>query len=105
MTDPLVRLAGVSRTYKRGKIAIAVLRHLDLTIDKGDFLALMGPSGSGKTTLLNLIGGIDRPTEGRIEIGGVAIGDLSEHELAAWRARHVGFVFQFYNLLPILSAR
>jgi putative ABC transport system ATP-binding protein len=105
MTDTLVRLTGVSRTYKRGKIAVEVLRHLDLTIDKGDFLALMGPSGSGKTTLLNLIGGIDRPMEGTVEIGGVSIGDLSEHELAAWRSRHIGFVFQFYNLLPILSAR
>lgn len=105
MTDALVRLTGVSRTYKRGKVAVEVLHHLDLTIDKGDFLALTGPSGSGKTTLLNLIGGIDRPTEGAIEIGGVAIGDLTEHELAAWRSRHIGFVFQFYNLLPILSAR
>jgi putative ABC transport system ATP-binding protein len=105
MTDTLVRLTGVSRTYKRGKVAVEVLRELDLAIDKGDFLALMGPSGSGKTTLLNLIGGIDRPTEGRVEIGGISIGDLSERELAAWRSRHVGFVFQFYNLLPILSAR
>ena len=105
MTDTLVRLTEVSRTYKRGKIAVDVLRDLDLTIDKGDFLALTGPSGSGKTTLLNLIGGIDRPSAGAIEIGGVTIGDLSEHELAAWRARHIGFVFQFYNLLPILSAR
>lgn len=105
MTDTLVSLTGVSRTYKRGKVAVEVLRELDLTIDKGDFLALMGPSGSGKTTLLNLIGGIDRPTEGRVEIGGVSIGDLPERELAKWRSRHVGFVFQFYNLLPILSAR
>lgn len=105
MTDALVRLTGVSRTYKRGKVAVEVLRELDLTIDKGDFLALMGPSGSGKTTLLNLIGGIDRPTGGRVEIGGVSIGDMPERELAAWRSRHVGFVFQFYNLLPILSAR
>ena len=105
MVDTLVRLTGIARTYTRGSIPVEVLRSLDLTVERGDFLALMGPSGSGKTTLLNLIGGIDRPTAGRVEIGGVSIGDLSEHELARWRSRHVGFVFQFYNLLPILSAR
>jgi putative ABC transport system ATP-binding protein len=100
----LVNLKGVSKTYVRGKQAVPVLQALDLDIDKGDFLALMGPSGSGKTTLLNLIGGLDRPTAGSVTVGGERIDQLSSGQLAKWRSRHVGFVFQFYNLLPVLTA-
>jgi len=102
--NPIIRLRGVSKTYRRGKQDIPVLDHVDLDIPEGSFDALMGPSGSGKTTLLNLIAGIDRPTKGRIEIAGVEITGLSEGDLAAFRARHVGFIFQFYNLLPVLTA-
>jgi putative ABC transport system ATP-binding protein len=100
----LVNLKGVSKTYTRGKQAVPVLQALDLDIAKGDFLALMGPSGSGKTTLLNLIGGLDRPTAGSVTVGGERIDQLSSGQLAKWRSRHVGFVFQFYNLLPVLTA-
>jgi putative ABC transport system ATP-binding protein len=100
----LVELKGVVKRYKRGRQQVEVLHNLDLTIEAGEFLALMGPSGSGKTTLLNLIGGLDRPTEGEVIVGGEHIDDLSSGELAKWRARHVGFVFQFYNLMPTLSA-
>ena len=100
----LVSLKGVSKTYTRGKQAVPVLEKLDLDIAKGDFLALMGPSGSGKTTLLNLIGGLDRPTAGSVTVDGVRIDQMSGGQLAQWRSRHVGFVFQFYNLLPVLTA-
>jgi putative ABC transport system ATP-binding protein len=100
----LVSLKGVSKTYTRGKQAVPVLQALDLDIAQGDFLALMGPSGSGKTTLLNLIGGLDRPTAGSVSVGGERIDQLSSGQLAQWRSRHVGFVFQFYNLLPVLTA-
>jgi putative ABC transport system ATP-binding protein len=100
----LVSLKGVSKTYTRGKQAVPVLQALDLDIAQGDFLALMGPSGSGKTTLLNLIGGLDRPTAGSVTVGGQRIDQLSSGQLAKWRSRHVGFVFQFYNLLPVLTA-
>ncbi|HWF78283.1 MAG TPA: ABC transporter ATP-binding protein [Caulobacteraceae bacterium] len=100
----LVELRGVVKRYKRGRQQVEVLHNLDLAIEAGEFLALMGPSGSGKTTLLNLIGGLDRPTEGEVIVGGEHIDDLSSGELARWRARHVGFVFQFYNLMPTLSA-
>jgi putative ABC transport system ATP-binding protein len=100
----LVRVEAVEKTFRRGTEEIRVLQGLDLEIAEGEFLALMGPSGSGKSTLLNLIGGLDRPTSGVVEIGGERIDQLSERKLAAWRARHVGFVFQFYNLLPVLSA-
>jgi putative ABC transport system ATP-binding protein len=100
----LVELRGVVKRYMRGRQAVEVLHNLDLDIEAGEFLALMGPSGSGKTTLLNLIGGLDRPTEGEVTVGGEHIDDLSGGELAKWRARHVGFVFQFYNLMPTLSA-
>ncbi len=92
------------KRYKRGRQQVEVLHNLDLDIAAGEFLALMGPSGSGKTTLLNLIGGLDRPTDGEVVVGGEHIDDLSSGELAKWRARHVGFVFQFYNLMPTLSA-
>jgi putative ABC transport system ATP-binding protein len=101
----LVELHNLSKIYERGRQKIEVLHHLQLDIEPGDFMALMGPSGSGKTTLLNLIGGLDSPTDGSITIGGQRIDRLSEGALAKWRASNVGFVFQFYNLLPMLSAR
>jgi len=100
----LVRIKQVTKTFHRGAEDIHVLSSLDLTVARGEFLALMGPSGSGKSTLLNLIGGLDRPTEGSVEIGNERIDRLSERDLAAWRARHIGFVFQFYNLMPVLNA-
>jgi putative ABC transport system ATP-binding protein len=92
------------KTFKRGSEEIHVLSGLDLEVQRGEFLALMGPSGSGKSTLLNLIGGLDRPTSGWVEVDGVRLENLSDRGLAAWRARHVGLVFQFYNLLPVLTA-
>ena len=101
----LVELSNLSKVYERGKQKVEVLHHIDLDIAKGDFFALMGPSGSGKTTLLNLIGGLDSPTEGSMTVGGERIDKLSEGALAKWRSSHVGFVFQFYNLLPMLSAQ
>jgi putative ABC transport system ATP-binding protein len=104
MADVLVRIEDVYKSYRRGSETVRVLQGLSLEIPTGDFLALMGPSGSGKTTLLNLIGGLDRPTSGAIEVGGQRIDRLSGGRLAAWRARHVGFVFQLYNLLPVLTA-
>ena len=102
--EPLVSLKGVAKSYRRGRQTVEVLHNLDLSIEAGEFLALMGPSGSGKTTLLNLIGGLDRPTQGEVVVAGEHIDDLSGGELAKWRSRHVGFVFQFYNLMPTLSA-
>jgi putative ABC transport system ATP-binding protein len=101
----LVEIRNLSKTYERGKQKVEVLHHVQLDIEQGDFMALMGPSGSGKTTLLNLIGGLDSPTDGSITIGGRRIDNLSEGALAKWRSANVGFVFQFYNLLPMLSAR
>ncbi len=101
----LVAIRKLSKVYERGSQKVEVLHHVDLDIERGDFLALMGPSGSGKTTLLNLIGGLDSPTEGIIAVSGTRIDQLSEDALARWRASNVGFVFQFYNLLPMLSAR
>ncbi len=100
----LVQARGIDKVFKRGSEKIHVLGGLDLTVPTGEFLALMGPSGSGKSTLLNLIGGLDRPTKGTVEVAGQRIDNLSDRRLAAWRARHVGLVFQFYNLLPVLSA-
>jgi len=100
----LVRVQNVEKQYSRGGERIEILKGLNLEIPQGDFLALMGPSGSGKSTLLNLIGGLDRPTSGTVEIAGEPISSLSDGQLAKWRARHVGFVFQFYNLLPVLTA-
>jgi putative ABC transport system ATP-binding protein len=105
MTDSLVRLRGVAKDYKRGVETVHVLQALDLDIPQGDFLALMGPSGSGKSTLLNLIGGLDRPTAGTLEIAGQRIDQMSDAQLGRWRATHVGFVFQMYNLLPVLTAQ
>jgi len=101
----LVKVHGVDKVFKRGSEVIHVLGGLDLEIPNGEFLALMGPSGSGKSTLLNLIGGLDRPSEGSVEVGGQRIDKLSNRKLAGWRARHVGLVFQFYNLMPVLSAQ
>jgi putative ABC transport system ATP-binding protein len=101
----LVNIRNVDKVFKRGSEQIHVLGGLDLEIPEGEFLALMGPSGSGKSTLLNLIGGLDRPSQGSVEIGGERIDSLSDRRLAAWRARHVGLVFQFYNLMPVLTAQ
>ena len=102
--EPLVRVEGVDKVFRRGTETIHVLSGLSLDVPQGDFLALMGPSGSGKSTLLNLMGGLDRPTQGSIRIGGDRIDLLSDRKLAAWCARHVGLVFQLYNLLPVLTA-
>ncbi len=106
MTDngPILRLQQVDKTYRRGNETVEVLQKLDLEVPEGDFLALMGPSGSGKTTLLNLIGGLDRPSHGSVEVAGERVDQASDRQLASWRARHIGFVFQFYNLLPVLTA-
>ena len=103
--NTLVQLQSLSKTYTRGTQKVEVLHSINLDIESGDFVALMGPSGSGKTTLLNLIGGLDAPSGGSISVGGERIDQLSENALAKWRAGHVGFVFQFYNLLSTLSAR
>src|SRR5438477_554187 len=100
----LVRVNDVEKVFHRGSEEIHVLTGLNLEVSRGEFLALMGPSGSGKSTLLNLIGGLDRATNGTVEIGGERIDDMSDRQLAAWRAQHVGLVFQFYNLLPVLTA-
>lgn len=104
-TEALVRIRGVDKVFKRGSETIHVLGGLSLDIPDSEFLALMGPSGSGKSTLLNLVGGLDRPTEGSIEVAGQFIDKLSNRKLAAWRARHIGLVFQFYNLMPVLNAQ
>ncbi|HEY6598002.1 MAG TPA: ABC transporter ATP-binding protein, partial [Pseudomonadales bacterium] len=101
----IVSLAKVSKSYVRGKQEVPVLRDLDLSIEAGDFAALMGPSGSGKTTLLNLIGGLDQPTSGSITVAGQKLETLNAKALAKWRAQNIGFVFQFYNLLPVLTAQ
>jgi putative ABC transport system ATP-binding protein len=101
---PIVEIKNLYKSYKRGDQILPVLNDINLEIDDGEFLALMGPSGSGKTTLLNLIAGIDRADSGLIQVGGVDITSLSETELAQWRAMNVGFIFQFYNLIPVLTA-
>jgi putative ABC transport system ATP-binding protein len=100
----LIRLTHVSKRFTKGKETISIFDHLDLTIPRGDFIAVMGPSGSGKTTLLNLLGGIDHVDEGELAIADQRIDGMSEGQLAAWRARNVGFIFQFYNLMPMLTA-
>jgi len=102
--DTLVKVDGVEKVFHRGSEDIHVLADLHLKVPKGEFLALMGPSGSGKSTLLNLIGGLDRPTKGTVSIDDERVDELSDRKLAAWRARHIGFVFQLYNLLPVLTA-
>lgn len=102
--EVLIRLEGVSKSYRRGGETVHVLDHVDLAVHSGDFLALMAPSGSGKSTLLNLLGGLDHPDEGAILFEGVALQSMSSRELTRWRAVHVGFIFQLYHLLPVLSA-
>lgn len=104
MADPLIELIDVSKSYRRDALEIPVLQHIHMTVPEGEFLALMGPSGSGKTTLLNLIAGIDRPTGGVLRVAGTELAALTESELARWRSRTIGFIFQFYNLLPVLTA-
>ena len=101
---PLIECRNLTRTYRRGQSTITPLENLDLDVESGEFLALMGPSGSGKTTLLNLIAGIDRPTAGTLRIDGVSVGALSRGKLAAWRSKAVGYIFQLYNLVPVLTA-
>jgi putative ABC transport system ATP-binding protein len=105
MTEVLAKLEGVSRTYQKGKERVEVLHQLDLEIPRGDFVAVMGPSGSGKTTLLNLLGGLDRPTSGTVRVGDAVLSSMSNSQLSHWRSTHVGFIFQFYNLLPVLTAQ
>jgi len=100
----LIQVRGLNKTYRRGGESIQVLQGLNLDVDKGDFVAFMGPSGSGKTTLLNLLGGLDVPTSGTISVDGDEITHMSASKLTQWRARHVGFVFQMYNLIPVLTA-
>jgi putative ABC transport system ATP-binding protein len=101
---PLIEIQNVFKSYRRDSLEIPVLRDISLSIPEGDFVAFMGPSGSGKTTLLNLIAGIDKPTQGKIIVAGTDVAQLSETELAIWRSRNVGFIFQFYNLIPVLTA-
>ncbi len=104
MAQAIIQVQGVSKSYWRDSFEVPVLKDISIDVQDGEFLCLMGPSGSGKTTLLNLIAGIDRPSMGKILVGGTDIGSLSETALAKWRSQHVGFVFQFYNLLPVLTA-
>jgi len=103
-TNSLIQVRGLDKTYRRGGEEIQVLQRLNLDVDKGDFVAFMGPSGSGKTTLLNLLGGLDVPTHGSITVAGDEITHMSANKLTQWRARHVGFIFQMYNLIPVLTA-
>ena len=104
MNRPLIEIHEVSKSYRRDSLEIPVLSNITLSVHEGEFIAFMGPSGSGKTTLLNLIAGIDKPTQVKIFIAGADITELSETELAVWRARTIGFIFQFYNLIPVLTA-
>jgi putative ABC transport system ATP-binding protein len=104
MSEAIVDLEGVTKAYRRGREKVEVLQSLDLDVATGEFAALMGPSGSGKTTLLNLIGGLDRPTGGAVRVSGQRIDQLGARQLARWRSNHIGFIFQFYNLMPVLTA-
>ena len=104
MESSFIQVQELYKSYHRDRLEIPVLRNINLEISQGEFIAFMGPSGSGKTTLLNLIAGIDKPTSGKILIAGVDVGELNETELAVWRSRNVGFIFQFYNLIPVLTA-
>jgi putative ABC transport system ATP-binding protein len=104
MERPFIEVHNVSKSYRRDSLEIPVLHGITLNVMEGEFIAFMGPSGSGKTTLLNLIAGIDRPTEGKVVVAGTEVTELSETELAVWRSRNVGFIFQFYNLIPVLTA-
>jgi putative ABC transport system ATP-binding protein len=103
-SSSLIQVRGLNKTYSRGGEKIQVLQGLNLDVDKGDFVAFMGPSGSGKTTLLNLLGGLDVPTSGHISVAGAEVTHMSSSKLTQWRARHVGFIFQMYNLIPVLTA-
>src|SRR5215475_1005087 len=103
-SNALIQVRGLNKTYRRGGEQIQVLQGLNLDVDKGDFVAFMGPSGSGKTTMLNLLGGLDVPTSGTVSVAGAEITHMSSGKLTDWRARHVGFVFQMYNLVPVLTA-
>jgi len=104
VTNPIVQIRGVSKSYRRDSNTVPVLNNITLDVPEGEFVGLMGPSGSGKTTLLNLIAGIDRPDSGSVSVAGTDVAQLSESQLAKWRATHIGFVFQFYNLIPVLTA-
>jgi len=104
VTAPIVQIRGVSKSYRRDSNKVPVLNNITLDVPEGEFVGLMGPSGSGKTTLLNLIAGIDRPDSGQVNVAGTDVAQLSESQLAKWRATHIGFVFQFYNLIPVLTA-
>jgi putative ABC transport system ATP-binding protein len=104
MESPLIEVQNVSKSYRRDSLEIPVLRNISLTVGQGEFVAFMGPSGSGKTTLLNLVAGIDKPSVGQIFVAGIDITELNETELAVWRSHNVGFIFQFYNLIPVLTA-
>jgi putative ABC transport system ATP-binding protein len=104
MQPSFIQVQGLYKSYHRDSLEIPVLRNINLEISQGEFIAFMGPSGSGKTTLLNLIAGIDKPTSGKIFVDGIDVAELSETELAVWRSRNVGFIFQFYNLIPVLTA-
>jgi putative ABC transport system ATP-binding protein len=104
MPPPLIQVRELFKSYRRDSLEIPVLRNINLEIAEGEFIAFMGPSGSGKTTLLNLIAGIDKPTAGKIFIAGLDVTELNETELAVWRSRNIGFIFQFYNLIPVLTA-
>ena len=104
MSDPLVHVESVDKVYYRDSLTIPVLNNINLSINQGQFISLMGPSGSGKTTLLNLIAGIDRPSSGKVSVKGVNLSELNESQLARWRSSTIGFVFQFYNLMPVLTA-
>lgn len=104
MTEALIEINNVEKSFVRGKEKITIFNGLNMTINKGDFVSMMGPSGSGKTTLLNMLGAVDKPTGGEIKFAGSPIQGLSEGQLSKWRAAHVGFIFQFYNLMPMLTA-
>ena len=104
MSEPMIQCRGVSKSYHKGSTVVTPLEALDLDVPKGEFLALMGPSGSGKTTLLNLLSGIDSPTSGSLVIAGIEIAKLSRRDLTKWRANHVGYIFQLYHLVPVLTA-
>lgn len=103
--NTLVNVENVRKTFTKGKESVEALHSINLHIPEGDFIALMGPSGSGKTTLLNLLGGLDRPTEGSVQVADAQLDEMSNNALSKWRSRHVGFIFQFYNLLPVLTAK
>jgi putative ABC transport system ATP-binding protein len=104
MTNPMIEISGLTKTYTRGSETVQVLEDLDIQVAEGEFLALMGPSGSGKTTLLNILGGLDGPDHGSVKVGGEELTQLDDRGLASWRAQHVGFIFQLYNLIPVLTA-